>query len=343
MAEIPYFFIKKQYLSSGASALSEKSIASLSETKAENTIDAYESDWLDFCDWCRYNHKAAFPAEPSTIVNYINDLADYARLATIRRRISAISENYNAAQSAGAASENPCREWIVRETLVGLSRRKGASQKGKTPLYWEELRKIIQLLDTNKLSDMRDKAILLLGFMGAFRRSELSAINAEDIQYFPQGIVVTITHSKTDQTSEGQQVGIPYIEETALCAVTALKAWTAMAHITEGPLFQSISKAGNPTGRRLSDKSINLIIKKYVKRIGLDPNLYGAHSLRHGFATSAALLGVEERIIMKQTRHRSVEMVRHYINEANLFVNNPISAMFGSARASSAQKDPLPQ
>lgn len=337
MADVPFFFLKKQY--AGAAGLSEKSLSSLSDTKAPHTIDAYESDWMDFCDWCRYHQKSPLPADPATVVNYINDLADYARFATIRRRISAISENYNAAKAAGAIADNPCRDWIVRETLVGLARQKGSAQKGKTPVYWKDLQEMTASMDMTKLSDVRDKAVLLLGFMGAFRRSELSSLDAGDIRFLPQGIIVTIRHSKTDQSSEGQQVGIPYIEDRSMCAVLALKAWMSMAQITSGPLFRSVSKGGKVSPRRLSDKSVNLILKKYAIRIGLDPEMYGAHSLRHGFATSAALSGIEERIIMKQTRHTSVEMVRRYINEANLFVNNPISMMFAPRKGSASPEE----
>lgn len=187
---------------------------SLSVTKSRNTIDAYESDWNDFCDWCRYHHVSSYPATPETVVNYINDLADYAKAATIRRRISAISENYNA---SGDPVENPCKAWIVKEALIGLTRLKGSMQKGKTPLYWEEIEEIVSHMDTS-LPSLRDKAVLLLGFMGAFRRSELSGLNVDDITKYPQGIVITIRHSKTDQASEGQQIGIPYISD---------RKWTA--------------------------------------------------------------------------------------------------------------------
>ena len=319
------FYIRKNYLTQEASALSDKSLQSITDTKADNTVDAYESDWDDFCDWCAFHHETPLPAPPSTIINYINDLADYATVATIRRRISAISENYNA---AGRSESNPCRDWMVREALIGLSRQKGVAQKGKTPIFWEDIEKMAALMDLTKLSDVRDKAILLLGFMGAFRRSEISGLDVENLHFYPQGMVVTIAHSKTDQTSAGQQVGIPYIEDKTLCAVTAVKNWMKAAEISKGPLFRSFLRSGKPSARRLSDKSINLIIKKYTALIGLKPDLYGAHSLRHGFATSAALSGLEERLIMKQTRHRSVEMVRRYINEGDLFANNPITLMF---------------
>lgn len=320
-----HFFLRGDKPIIDRKGLSQKSIETLEETKSSNTIDAYESDWNDFCDWCLYHHQKSFLATAETIVNYINDLADYAKSSTIRRRISAISENYNA---AGLSSKNPCKEWIVKEALIGLTRKKGVLQKGKTPVYWDELEKMISLMNPDKLNDIRDKAILLIGFMGAFRRSEISNLDVEDIQFFPKGMIITIRESKTDQTKQGQQVGIPYIKNKNMDAIAAVKNWMDKGRITTGPLFRSLSRSGRPTSNRLSDKSINLIVKKYVKMIGLNPDLYGAHSLRHGFATYAALNGIEERIIMKQTRHKSVEMVRHYINEADLFTNNAISLIF---------------
>ena len=325
MAATHHFYIRDFIKSDTHTGLSDKSLATLAETKSESTINAYESDWNDFCDWCKYHNDVAFPAQPETVVNYINDLADYAKASTIRRRVSAIAENYNA---AGLAENNPCHAWIVKEALIGLNRAKGTVQKGKTPIYWEELEQMISCTDTAHLSGIRDKAILLLGFLGAFRRSEISNLNIEDLSRFPQGLVVTLTHSKTDQEQAGQQVGIPYIGNKNMCAITAVNEWLKAADISKGPLFRSILKNGKVASRRLSDKSINLIVKKYIASIGLSPDLYGAHSLRHGFATYAALNGIEERLIMKQTRHRSVEMVRHYINEADLFVNNPVTLIF---------------
>lgn len=125
-------------------------------------------------------------------------------------------------------------------------------------------------------------------------------------------------------------MGIPYIKEKEMDAIQALQAWVKAADIHTGPLFRGLLKNGKVSSRRLSDKSVNLLVKKYIALIGLDPELYGAHSLRHGFATYAALHGIEERLIMKQTRHRSVEMVRRYINEADLFTNNPIAMIFNT-------------
>lgn len=324
-----HFFLRDFSRNSQSEGLSDKSMNSLSVTKANHTIDAYESDWNDFCDWCRYHHQTSYPAKPETIVNYINDLADYAKASTIRRRISAISENYNA---SGDHVENPCRAWIVKEALIGLTRLKGTVQKGKTPIYWEEIEEMIHRMDLSSLQALRDRAVLLLGFMGAFRRSELAGLDVEDIRKYPQGIVVTIRHSKTDQTSAGQQIGIPYLSHSSMDCIHALQEWLTAAGITSGPLFRSFLKNDKVSSRRLSDKSINLIVKKYAASIGLNPEMYGAHSLRHGFATYAALQGVEERLIMKQTRHRSVEMVRRYINEADLFTNNPIDKIFNQPK-----------
>lgn len=324
-----HFFLRDFSRNSQSEGLSDKSMNSLSVTKANHTIDAYESDWNDFCDWCRYHHQKSYPAQPETIVNYINDLADYAKASTIRRRISAISENYNA---SGDHVENPCRAWIVKEALIGLTRLKGTVQKGKTPIYWEEIEEMIHRMDLTSLQALRDRAVLLLGFMGAFRRSELAGLDVEDIKKYPQGIVVTIRHSKTDQTSAGQQIGIPYLSHSSMDCIHALQEWLTAADITSGPLFRSFLKNGKVSSRRLSDKSINLIVKKYAASIGLNPEMYGAHSLRHGFATYAALQGVEERLVMKQTRHRSVEMVRRYINEADLFTNNPIDKIFNQPK-----------
>lgn len=319
------FYIRKRYVEEAHRGLSSKSLETLAETKAENTIDAYEADWLDFCDWCRYRRVEAFPPSPDVIVNYVNDLAAYAKFATIRRRVSALSENFNA---AGLSDKNPCRAWVVRETLIGLSRSMGMAQKGKTPIYWEELQRIFAQMDDTKLTDVRDKAVLLLGFLGAFRRSEMAQFGVSDLEFVPQGVIVTVRQSKTDQAGVGQRVAIPYLADEAMCGVLALRHWLSAACITEGALFRRVSRAGRVSQTGLSDKSVNLIVKRRVGDIGLDPELYGAHSLRHGFATYAALSGVEERIIMKQTRHRSVEMVRRYIEEADLFKNNPISMMF---------------
>lgn len=327
------FFISDFINKLNSLPLSDKSKKSFAETKADNTIDAYQADWNDFCDWCQYNKKQAFPAAPETLVNYINDLADYAKVSTIRRRISAISENYNAANALGLTKDNPCHTWIVKESLLGISRLKGSYEKGKMPIFWEEIEEMVRRVDLTTITGLRDRALLLLGFMGAFRRSELVGLDVEDIRKLPQGILITIKSSKTDKLSSGQQIAIPYLksilDDPSMDCIAALDAWKEAGHLSSGPLFRRISKAGNVLQYRLSDKSVSLIVKKYAAAIGLDPTDYGGHSLRHGFATYAAEHRLPERLIMKQTRHKSVEMVRRYINDADMFTDNPLLKMFG--------------
>ena len=326
-----HFYLRHNDALMHSNKLSLKAKQSILLSKAENTIDAYESDWNDFVDWCTYNHVDYFPATPETIVNYINDLADYAKANTISRRISAISENYN----ASGAPINPCLSPLVKNALRGIRRMKGTFQQGKTPILLDDLENILEVmtkLEAPPLQILRDKAILLIGFMGAFRRSEISALIAEHLQFSNQVLEIFVASSKADQEGQGAIVAIPYIPNSDYCAVTALQKWLDKSQIISGPVFRGFTKTGTLRKTALSDKSIAEIVKKYVSLIGLDSALYGAHSLRHGFATTAATYGVEERNIMRQTRHHSVNMVRRYINEANMFVDNPISTIFKTKR-----------
>lgn len=326
-----HFYLRHNDALLNSTKLSMKAKQSIILSKSENTIDAYESDWSDFVDWCNYNHVEYFPATSETIVNYINDLADYAKANTISRRISAISENYNASGMA----LNPCINPLVKNALRGIRRLKGTFQQGKTPILLEDLEDIFEAMSHLEVPDiqiMRDKAILLIGFMGAFRRSEIAALTVEHLNFSQQGLEIFVASSKADQEGHGAIVAIPYIPNSQFCAVTAMRNWLDYAKIKDGPVFRGFTKTMGLRKTAISDKSIADIVKKYVTLIGLDPNMYGAHSLRHGFATTAASYGVEERNIMRQTRHHSVNMVRRYINEANKFVDNPISTIFGSRR-----------
>lgn len=323
-----HFYLRQNLTLTTNDKLSFKAKQSILFSKSENTIDAYESDWNDFVDWCNYHKVSYYPANPETIVNYINDLADHAKANTISRRISAISENFNA---SGMSETNPCASALVKAALRGIRRLKGTYQQGKTPILLDDLEDIIEAMKSLEVSPLvlaRDKAILLLGFMGAFRRSEISALTIESLSFSPKGLELFIASSKADQEGQGAIVAIPYIEAPEFCAVKAVKHWLRLSGIKEGPLFRAFTKSMSLRKTALSDKSIAEIVKKYVTLIGLDEKAYGAHSLRHGFATTAASYGVEERNIMRQTRHHSVNMVRRYINEANKFKNNAISTIF---------------
>ncbi len=301
--------------------LSEKSKRRMRKAKAENTLRAYEADWLDFYDWCSNKKFPALPAEPETIVNYINDLADNAKANTVSRRLSAISENHKA---AGFEDVNPCRAGLVRNALDAIKREKGTIQRGKTPLLFEDLQDLAQYFDLTTIGGIRDKALIMTGFMGAFRRSELVSIDIEDLSFTREGVIILIHHSKGDQEGEGEYVAIPYSSNPQVCAVVALNAWLEAAKLHEGPLFRPLKRPG----QRLTDKSVAMILKKYVALAGLRSFDFAGHSLRRGFATSAAQHDVDERTIMQQTRHKSEKMVRRYIEQGNLFKNNALHKMF---------------
>ena len=314
------FFIGKNTSIEQNSKLSKKSRQSIYIARAEHTITAYRSDWNDFCDWCSYHHVSSFPAEPETIVNYMNDLADHAKANTVARRISAVTENFDAA----GLLENPCRMPLVKNALRGIKRMKGTIQQGKLPILFDDIKEMLTYIEGNPLQRARDKAILLTGFYGAMRRSEITNLDVEDIRFTRLGMLITLRKSKTDPFDKGQMIAIPYVQDSQICAVCAVKNWLSLSNITTGPVFRGFTKGHKIRSTRISDKTIALLVKHYVGLMGMDPKDYGAHSLRHGFATSAAQHHVEERQIMRQTRHKSQSVVRRYIDEADRLIDNPI-------------------
>ncbi|MCH4179738.1 MAG: site-specific integrase [Megasphaera sp.] len=319
------FFIGNAEVIANNSKLTAKSRQSIYIARAKNTIDAYESDWNDFCDWCEYHNVSSFPALPETIINYINDLADNAKANTVSRRISALTENFDAA----GIKDNPCRFPIVKNALRGIKRMKGTMQHGKMPILFDDIKEMMNCLEGNELQQARDKAILLIGFYGAMRRSELAGLDVEDLRFTRLGLLITLRKSKTDQYDQGQQIGIPFVADKEVCGVTALRQWLQLSGITTGPVFRGFTRSHTIRKTRISDKSIALIVKQYAGLVGMDPKDYGAHSLRHGFATSAAQHHVEERQIMHQTRHKSQAIVRRYIDEADSLIDNPIFKITG--------------
>lgn len=319
------FVLRKSNFIENNEKLSEKSKKRMRKSKAENTLRAYEADWLDFYDWCTHLGFQALPAEPETIVNYINDLADNAKANTVSRRISAISENHKA---GGYEDDNPCRGGLVRNALDAIKREKGTIQRGKSPLLFEDLQDLSPYFDTSDIAGIRDKALMLTGFMGAFRRSELVKIDIEDLSFTRDGVIILVHHSKGDQEGQGEYVAIPYNSDPTVCAVVALKHWIDHAVLNQGALFRPLNKYKQVRDRRLSDKSVAIIVKKYAAMAGLKAEDFAGHSLRRGFATSAAQHDVDERTIMQQTRHKSEKMVRRYIEQGNLFKNNALNKMF---------------
>jgi site-specific recombinase XerD len=285
--------------------------------RAENTLRAYRSDWLAFDRWAAARGLASLPASPSTVALYLTELADQGRkVATIGRALVAISQAH---KLAGQPSPRSGAE--VQEVMKGIRRRLGVAPSQKAPVLVDALRTMLaELPDT--LVGARDRALLCLGFAGAFRRSELVGLDVADLAFTSEGLTVTLRRSKTDQTGEGRKVGIPYGGTPVTCPVRAVKAWLEIAGIAEGPIFRAVTRWGSVGAERLTDRAVALVVKRQAEAAGLDAARFAGHSLRAGLATSAAKAGKSERAIMAQTGHRSVTMVRRYIRDASLFSDN---------------------
>ncbi len=292
--------------------------ASFRAARAGSTLRAYSHDWREFRAWCEQNALVALPASPQTVILYSTDLTKNERKKwnTLSRRLAAISQLHSQ-----AGFESPTRTWAVKQFLQGLRRELGVAPVRKKPVLVDDLKEILKQIPDTMLGK-RDRALLLLGFSGAFRRSELAALNVEDIEEQRDGIAVKIGRSKTDQEGEGRRIGIPPGDDRATCPIGALAAWSSAAQLTSGPLFRSVNRHGQVLDRRLSGEGVAIVVKRYVEKLGHDPAQFAGHSLRSGLATSAAAAGKSERAIMNQTGHRSVTTLRRYIREGNLFREN---------------------
>jgi site-specific recombinase XerD len=285
-------------------------------SKAENTLRGYQSDWRHFCAWCEAHGICPLPASPETGASYIAECASHLKIGSIQRRLNAIAEAHKA-----MGLESPTHSAIVANTMKGIRRSLGMAPAQKAPALTSDIRAMIDATDTG-LIGVRDRALILLGFAGAFRRTELVSLDVEDCAFGKDGLTVTLRRSKTDQEGTGRKVGIPYGSNPDTCPVRVLQAWLEQMAITSGPLFRSINRHGQVQSGRLSGIDVARIVKKLAERAGLEAAKYAGHSLRVGHATSAAIAGASERSIMNQTGHRSVQMVRSYIRDGSLFREN---------------------
>jgi len=288
-----------------------ETLANLKMSKANNTIRAYKSDFKDFSMFCAKNGFSSLPTEPKIISLYITYLSSGRKISTLKRRIASISVVHRL-KGHYIDTKHP----IIIENLMGIRRKTGSFQKSKKPILINELKQIIKAIDTtnkNKGRVLRDKAIILTGFSGGFRRSELVSIDYNDLEFVSEGVKIFIKRSKTDQSGEGMIKALPYFDNKEFCPVTFLKKWLDISKIRNGLIFN------------ISDKSVALLIKKYASVAGLDSEKYSGHSLRSGFATVSAEFGADERSIMAMTGHKTTQMVRRYIQEANLFKNNALN------------------
>lgn len=285
-------------------------------SKTENTLRGYRADWRNFCAWCDSHAISPLPASPEVVASYIADCAGRLKVGSIQRRLNAIAEAHKA-----VGLESPTHHAMVANTMKGIRRMLGTAPAQKAPTLTDDIRAMVDATDTGIIG-VRDRALVLLGFAGAFRRSELVALDLEDCAFGKDGLTVTLRRSKTDQDGVGRKIGIPYGSNPETCPVRNCQAWIEQANVTTGSLFRSLNRHGQVQAGRLSGIDVARVVKKLAQRAGLDPAKYAGHSLRAGHATSAAIAGASERSIMKQTGHRSVQMVRRYIRDGSLFREN---------------------
>tara|TARA_Y100000591_G_scaffold203336_1_gene175976 strand:+ start:193 stop:1146 length:954 start_codon:yes stop_codon:yes gene_type:complete len=303
--------------------LHEETLENLKSSKANNTLRAYKSDFRDFSAFCAKHGFNSMPTEPKVVSLYLTHLSANSKISTIRRRLVSIGVVHKI-KGHYLDTKHP----VIVENLMGIKRKKGSIQTGKKPLLINHLKQIINVIDEQKIEKikkLRNKTLILIGFGGGFRRTELISIDHEDIDFVQEGVKITVRRSKTDQFGEGMIKGLPYFSNEKYCPVTNLKNWLILSKIKSGPIFRRFAKGSILTNHRLTDQTVVLIIKNYLKLAGIENQNFSGHSLRSGFATVAAESGADERSIMAMTGHKTTQMVRRYIREANIFKNNALS------------------
>ena len=314
----------KSEVSTSIQKLERETILNLEHSKAPNTIRAYQSDFNDFRLFCSKNGFRSMPTEPKVVSLYLTHLStNDAKMSTLKRRLVSIGVIHKL-KGHYLDTKHPS----IVENIMGIKRRKGSIQKGKKPLLINILKELINVIDEQdkeEIKKFRDRSIILIGFSGGFRRNEIVSLDYDDLDFVREGLKIDIKRSKTDQFGEGTKKALPYFDNSQYCPVVSLQKWIKISNISSGPLFRRFSKGSSLSENRLTDQTVALLIKEYLKLAGIDSKNYSGHSLRSGFATSAAESGAEERSIMTMTGHKSTEMVRRYIKEANLFKNNALN------------------
>ena len=303
--------------------LHEETLENLKSSKANNTLRAYKSDFRDFGSFCAKHGFNSMPTEPKVVSLYLTHLSTSSKISTLRRRLVSIGVVHKI-KGHYLDTKHP----VIIENLMGIKRKKGSIQIGKKPILINHLKSIINVIDEQKIEKikkLRNRTLILIGFGGGFRRTELISIDYEDLDFVEEGLKLTLRKSKTDQFGEGLVKGIPYFTNEKYCPVTSLKNWINLSKIKTGPIFRRFAKGSILTSNRLTDQSVVLIIKDCLKLAGIENKNFSGHSLRSGFATVAAESGADERSIMAMTGHKTTQMVRRYIREANIFKNNALN------------------
>jgi integrase len=304
--------------------LIQKAKTFVAAAKAPATLKAYRNDWRDFDSWCREHNLPSLPSTPESVALYIADRASRLAAGTIARRLTSIIKAHQAAGFTDSPATT--RHFVVGETLKGIRRTIGTAQHGKTPLLSADIRRIVTARREDMLG-LRDAALVLVGFAGGFRRSELAGIHICDLKFSTDGVVVNVRKSKTDQESAGREVGLPFGSSPDTCPVRALRQWLDKAAIREGPVFRSVGRYGHVSRRGLHRDSIGKLLKRAAGRAGLKVDELGGHSLRAGCVTQAAMNGVREFIIMRQTGHKTIATLRRYIRSGEIFRENAAAGL----------------
>lgn len=308
--------------------LDEKSKKYQKKSRSESTKESYTRDWQYFVDWCLGLGLQNLPAEPSTVRRYITFLADLGKASsTISRAMTSISQAHKI-----LSLQSPTTAPDVLEVWKGIRREHGTAKKRAKPLMYDDLKIVIDNIRPTFIG-RRDAALLMIGWAGALRRSEIVAINREDIEFVPEGMILNIPKSKTDQNSEGFRLGIPFGTDEKYCPTKRLQSWIRIAGIESGPIFFQIGMSGKKfvcdisEPVRLTSRMVNVIIQRRMRRAGFDTRGYSGHSLRAGFVTTAAKMNIPEYLIQIHTRHRTTKCLREYIRDSQMFTENSLTTI----------------
>jgi integrase len=297
-----------------------KSQAYQDAADAKSTLKAYASDFAHFAAWCKKHGFSSTEPDPAVVGAYLAAAGEGYAPATLRRRVAAISRAFGMAGHP-LDTKHPA----IRETLRGIVRKHGARPRRAAALTATEVLMICAVCDQS-LSGVRDRALILLGFAGAFRRSELVSLDVEHIVWIREGMTILIERSKTDKAGEGAEIAIPFGTSPESCPVTALKAWLQKARIVAGPVFRKIGKGRRVAARRLGADAVRSILLARAKQAGLKNKWrepVSPHSLRAGFVTTAYGNGVPDEEIMRHTRHKSLATMRSYVRRSKLSIASP--------------------
>jgi site-specific recombinase XerD len=306
--------------SASKSPLSSELTEFAAQASSPHTQRAYASDWNHFKAWCKNRGRSALPAPADDVALYFRFCAEklHLKVSTIQRRCAAIAETHNQNRHP-----SPTDAWIVRNTLKRLRYDHGSLPNEKKPMSLENIKAMLQHC-SDSMSGIRDKALLLTGFCGALRRSDLVNLDIEDLAKADEGLVLTI---RDPQRKAPRKLGLPYGKDPHSCPVQALFAWIEKAQITDGPLFRAVTKFNRPRATRMSDRVVADIVKKYSALIGKRAALFSAHSLRSGFAIAAAQAGASDRSIQNQTGHATLQSLRRYTRAAEIFRDNAVKKL----------------